>query len=168
MDRFIRSGIALIFAAGVLSAPAPLFAAADKSKADERAAAVAVENELGLTPEQKDKLKALREELRSKQDTLRNDLRVAKVALQKELESANPDRKKSDNLVASIDKLQTQMLVSRVDQIFSMRAILTPEQYQKLVQQREKRRQEMKVKVQQGKGPTSSDKVKPAVKKGKK
>ena len=168
MNRIIRSGIAAIFAAGVLSAPAPLLAAADKSKADEQAAAIAVENELGLSPEQKDKLKALRDDMRSKQNNLRNDLRVAKLALQQELESINPDRKKADNLVESINKLQTQMLALRVDQVFSMHAILTPEQYEKLVQQREKRKQDMKVKVQQGKGATFSDKANPAAKKVKK
>jgi len=149
MDRIIRSGIAIIFAAGVLSAPTPLFAATDKSKTDEQTAATAVENELGLTQEQKDKLKNLRDDLRAKQNTYSDDLRVAKTSLQQELESANPDRKKADNLVVSINKIQTQMLALRVDQVFAMRTILTPEQYQKLLQQREKRRQEMKVKVQQ-------------------
>jgi Spy/CpxP family protein refolding chaperone len=168
MNRFIRSGVAVFFAAGVLSAPAPLLAAADKSKADEQAAAMAVENELVLTQEQKDKLKSLRDDMRSKQNATSNDLRVAKVAIQQELESANPDRKKADNLVASINKLQTQMLALRVDQVFSMRAILTPEQYQKLLQEREKRRQDMKVKVQQRKVATPFDKTKPAATNGKK
>jgi Spy/CpxP family protein refolding chaperone len=167
MERVIRSLIGVVFAAGVLFAPATLLAATDKTKADDQAAAVAVENELSLTQEQKDKLKSLRDNLNTKQNTLREDLRVAKVALQKELDSANPDRKKADNLVAAINKSQTQMLALRVDQVFSMRAILTPEQYGKLIQQREKRRQEMKVKVQQGKPAKSSDKAKPVTKKGK-
>jgi Spy/CpxP family protein refolding chaperone len=165
MDRIIRSGIAVIFAVGVLSAPVTLFAATDKSKADEQTAATAVENELGLTQEQKDKLKDLRETMRAKQNTYSDDLRAAKASLQQELESANPDRKKADNLVASINKLQTQMLAMRVDQVFSMRAILTPEQYQKLLQQREKRRQDMKVKVQQGKPGSLVDKARPGAKK---
>jgi Spy/CpxP family protein refolding chaperone len=121
-----------------------------------------------LTQEQKDKLKTMREQLRSKQMAISNDLRTAKNALQKELDSANPDRKKADNLVATVNKLQSQMLALRVDQVFSMRAILTPEQYQNLLQLREKRREEMKVKVQKGKAAQPPAQAKPADNKAKK
>jgi Spy/CpxP family protein refolding chaperone len=163
-----RSGIVLIFVAGMLLAPASFSMAADKSKADEEMAAASVENELSLTQEQKDKLKSMREQLRSKQTAISNDLRSAKSALQKELDSPNPDRKKADNLVATVNKLQSQMLALRVDQVFSMRAIMTPEQYQKLLQLREKRREEMKAKVQKGKGTPPPVQAKPADKKTKK
>jgi Spy/CpxP family protein refolding chaperone len=147
----IRSGIILMLIAGTLLIPASLSMAAEKSKADDEAAASSVENELSLTQDQRDKLKDLREKLRSKQAEVSNDLRINKGALQKELDSANPDRKKADNLVAAVNKSQSQMLILHVDQVFSMRAILMPEQYQKLLQMRDKRREEMKARVQKGK-----------------
>jgi Spy/CpxP family protein refolding chaperone len=168
MYHGIRSGIMTMLIAGMLLAPASLSLAAEKSKGDEEAAAASVENELSLTQEQRDKLKALREELRSKQVTISNDLRVAKSALQKELDSANTDRRKADNLVATVNKLQSQMLALRVDQVFSMRAIMTPEQYGKLLQMREERRQEMKAKVQKGKVLKPAAQARPADKKTKK
>jgi Spy/CpxP family protein refolding chaperone len=161
MRNSFRFGVALIFAMGVLLAPSARCLAADKSKADEEAAAEKVEKELALSPEQKDKLKALREDLRAKQVAITNDLRAAKGSLQKELESPTPDRKRADSLVADINKLQSQMLSLRVEQVFSMRAILTPEQYQTLLKAREKRRQDMKTRVQQGGSAKTLPKAKP-------
>jgi periplasmic protein CpxP/Spy len=149
MKGFISWVVSLIFCAGIFWAPVPSFAEPGKGISEKQAAAeAAVEDELGLTPEQKDKLKALREDARAKQAGLADDLRNAKSALQKELDSPSPDRKRADNLVASVNKLQSQILAARVDQVFAMRAILTPEQYQKLVQIREERRKEMKARLQ--------------------
>jgi Spy/CpxP family protein refolding chaperone len=145
MRGVMRIGLSVMFVVGILMTAHTALAASNKN--DSANMAVAVENELGLTPEQQTKLQNLRTEFSAKQVKLQDDLRIAKASLQKELDSANPDRKKSDTLVASVNKLQAQVLSVRVDHVFAMRAILTPEQYQKLVQLREQKRQERKAKA---------------------
>jgi Spy/CpxP family protein refolding chaperone len=168
MRNLVHPGAVGILCTGFLLASLSVCAAASSTKSDEEKAFAALESELSLTQEQKDKLKAMREELRAKNITISADLRAAKNSLQKELDSPDPDRKKADNLVATINKLQAQTLASRVDHVFAMRAILAPEQYQKLLQARDKRRQQMKAKVQQGKAAQPPAKSKPAGKKEKK
>jgi len=127
----------------------PLVARAEQGKApvaapaagmDEKMAAEEqkTEAELGLNPEQRQKMQALRQESQAKQKALMDELRSKRASLKDELESDNPNRGKVDGLVADVKALQGKMLDNRIDQVFKMRATLTPEQYQKLKELRKK------------------------------
>jgi Spy/CpxP family protein refolding chaperone len=100
------------------------------------------EQELGLSPEQRQKMKDLRQEVQAKQSALRKELDTKRAALKTELESDNPNRGKVDGFVADLKALQGKTLDNRIDLIFKMRAILTPDQYKKLKALRQKHQAE--------------------------
>lgn len=111
------------------------------------------ENSLGLSEEQRAKMKTVREEAKAKGEALRSQLKVKHEALGQELDAQKPDRAKAEAIVKELGALEQQMGLDRVDMIFQIRAILTPEQYQKLQALHEKRRAEMKQQQQAGKKP---------------
>ncbi len=143
MKDVVRFGKMVLLSAVLMVGMSPAFAA---EKAAVPAAPAVVENELGLTPEQQAKIKTLREDFRTRQDAMVNDLKMARAALQHELDSVSPSRKKADELALTVTKEQTQLLTSRIDHVFALRAVLTPEQYQKLIQIRDKHKDEVKAK----------------------
>jgi Spy/CpxP family protein refolding chaperone len=104
-----------------------------------------IEKELGITPEQSEKMRTMRQEFVAKQQALGNDLKVKKDELGAELNSDNLNRGKVDSLLADIKALQGKALDNRVDQVFLMREVLTTEQYKKF--------KDMRLNAQQGKGP---------------
>jgi Spy/CpxP family protein refolding chaperone len=108
------------------------------------------EKSLGLTDEQRTKMKTLREASKVQQEALRAEIKAKHEALRQELDAANPDRGKAESIVKELSALEQKMGLDRVDMVFQVRAILTPEQYQKLQALHEKRRAEMK-KQQSGK-----------------
>ena len=109
------------------------------------------EKSLGLNEEQRAKMKTVREEAKAKGEALRNQLKAKHEALGQELDAQKPDRAKAEAIVKELGALEQQMGLDRVDMIFQIRAILTPEQYQKLQALHEKRRAEMKQQQQAGK-----------------
>ena len=111
------------------------------------------ENSLGLSEEQRAKMKTVREQAKEKQDAFRTQLKAKHEALGQELDAQKPDRAKAEAIVMELGALEQQMGLDRVDMIFQIRAILTPEQYQKLQALHEKRRAEMKQQQQAGKKP---------------
>ena len=101
---------------------------------------------LGLSDEQRTQMKALRTETRGKMEALRADIKSKRQALGQEMESVNPDRAKVDALLKDVSALEVQIGQDRIDNIFKVKAILTPEQFKKLSEIREKRKAEMKEK----------------------
>jgi Spy/CpxP family protein refolding chaperone len=102
------------------------------------------EASLGLTEDQRAKMKTIREESKSQQESLRTELKAKHESLRQELDSANADRGKAEGLVKDISALELKMGLNRVDMIFKIKAVLTPEQYQKLQAFHEKKRAEFK------------------------
>jgi len=117
-----------------------------------------IEKALGVTPEQRQKMKELRQASQAKQKALADELKAKKSALREELEGPKPNRSKISGLVADVKALQGKMLDDRVEQIFQMREILTPEQYKKLKELRAERssgdtgKKTMKEKIREKKG----------------
>jgi Spy/CpxP family protein refolding chaperone len=110
------------------------------------------EKAAGLTQEQRDKMKALREEFRGKQKAFWDQIKVKREALGKELNSANPDRGKAESMAKEINDLQGNAAISRIDEVFKVRAIMTPEQFQKLRDFHQKQMEKMKGKMKKGTG----------------
>ena len=102
------------------------------------------EKSLGLTEDQRAKMKIIREEAKAGQEALRTELKAKHEFLRKELDAASPDRGKAEGLVKEISGLEEKMGLGRVDMIFKIRQVLTAEQYQKLQAFHEKKRAEMK------------------------
>ena len=109
---------------------------------DHEALSQKMDSALGLTPDQKTKMQALRESFTPAQKTMREDLKSKQTALREMLDSAAPDRAKADDLAREINLLQNKMMISHIDHIFKVRAILTPEQYKKLEQERKSHHKE--------------------------
>lgn len=105
------------------------------------------EKAAGLSQEQRDKMKALREEFRGKQKASWEQIKARREDLRKELDSTNPDRGKAEALAKEINDLQGQAAISRIDEVFKLRSILTPEQFQKLRDFHQKNREKMKDKM---------------------
>ncbi len=97
--------------------------------------------ELGLTPEQSARMKALHDENRSSQEGLRAQLKAKDAALRQELDAAKPDRAKAESLVKEISVLEEKIGLARVDQALKAREILTPEQAKKLREWHEKNKE---------------------------
>ena len=111
------------------------------------------EKSLGLTEEQRAKMKTLREAGKTQQEALRNDLKAKHEALRQELDAAKPNRGKAEAIVKDISALEEKIGLNRVDMVLKIREILTPEQYQKLQALHEKKKAEMKKQQQMGKKP---------------
>jgi Spy/CpxP family protein refolding chaperone len=105
------------------------------------------EKAAGISQEQREKMKALREEFRSKQKTLMDQVKAKREALRKELDSPNPNRATTEALAKEMNALQGQAALNRIDEVFKVRTIMTPEQYQKLREFHEKNREKMKEKM---------------------
>ena len=103
-----------------------------------------MEKELGLSVEQREKMKALREEFSGKQRDLGDQVKAKRDALRAELDGEDPDRVKVTALVGDVSDLQKQMMINRMDNVFKVREILTPEQFKKLREARAKRMEERK------------------------
>ncbi|MBF0619173.1 MAG: Spy/CpxP family protein refolding chaperone [Candidatus Omnitrophica bacterium] len=128
---------------------APSAMAADKEKGDKEKPKMEehfkdMDKNLGLSPDQATKMKALREDFRAKVKPLREQLTAKREALRQEMDGASPDRAKVDALLKETNDLQGQVSTLRIDQMFKTRAILTPEQSQKLREFHEKHKKEMK------------------------
>ncbi len=103
-----------------------------------------IEKELGLSPEQKTQMEAIRTEFEGKQKAARTELKTKKDALKNLLDSEKPDRAKVDTLAAEINTLEGATMRTHIDHLFKVRAILTPEQFKKLEEFHKKHREEHK------------------------
>jgi Spy/CpxP family protein refolding chaperone len=104
------------------------------------------ESALGLNEEQRAQMKALREEGKAKMESVRAEMKAKRQALQAELDGPNPDRGKAESIAKEILVIEEQMTKDHIDRVLKVRSILTPEQYQRLRELREKKRSEMKEK----------------------
>jgi Spy/CpxP family protein refolding chaperone len=110
------------------------------------------EKAAGISQEQREKMKALREEFRSKQKTLMDQVKAKREALRQELDSVSPNRAKAETLAKEINTLQGQTALNRIDEVFKVRTIMTPEQYQKLREFHEKNREKFQDKMKEKMG----------------
>jgi Spy/CpxP family protein refolding chaperone len=87
----------------------------------------------GITPEQKDQIKAIMTDGHDSIEALKSDLFQKRYELNLLIAEKNPDPAAIDAKITEISALQAQMERLIVQDIIAIRAVLTPEQQQMLV-----------------------------------
>ena len=95
--------------------------------------------ELGLTPEQKEVLKAGKEEARAKHEAIIKNLDAARETLRTELSKPEVDKAALDKAVSEIKAAEGELVDARVNGFLSMKEVLTAEQFQKMSEMKGKR-----------------------------
>lgn len=93
------------------------------------------EDGLGLTPQQREKIGAIRRDFKTRQAAIRDELGLRQEALRQELDGDAPVRAKVDPILAQIKELQGQLMENRVDVVFKLRDVYTSRQI-KLIRKR--------------------------------
>lgn len=91
---------------------------------------------LGLTPEQKEKIRSMVFEGRKEQIRLQSDLKIANLQLRELMTQDRLDKFKIDKMIDDIGAIRTRMQKARVERMLSLRDILTKEQIQSLKERR--------------------------------
>jgi len=93
---------------------------------------------LNLAPEQKAQIEKQRSASRQAWSELRDKLRTKRLELKQELEKPNIDRNRINTIIAEIKNLTGEQLELRVNNILAMKQVLTPEQFKKIQERKEK------------------------------
>jgi len=88
--------------------------------------------EINLTDQQKEEMAKLRLENEKEMIKLRADLRVLQLDLKTLLDAKEPDKAKVYAQIDKINNLRNEMTKKRIDFSLKRRAILTPEQWEKI------------------------------------
>ncbi len=102
--------------------------------------------DLNLTEDQEKKLKESKESFREQASTLRAQLKEKRQALHGALSKAGVTRQEIEPLVAEMKALQSRMMDQRIEGIFKIKEILTPEQFEKLQAKKAERMKSGKMK----------------------
>jgi Spy/CpxP family protein refolding chaperone len=94
---------------------------------------------LNLTLEQKAKLDAQREAKRKSNQALRDQLKTKMQALHEAIAKPGATQASVSGLVNEISALKGQMFAQRIDGIFAMKGVLTPEQFAKMQEHRKEK-----------------------------
>jgi Spy/CpxP family protein refolding chaperone len=86
------------------------------------------ETEMGLTPEQQEKLKNIRTRYEEKAEDIQFEIRSKKIEMVKLLRAPSPERKMIDQKLEELLKLEGARQRLYVDEYFEVRKLLTPEQ----------------------------------------
>ncbi len=95
--------------------------------------------QLGLTQEQAEKLRAIKEQGRAQSKALHQQLRSKRQALMQYIQSSNANESKAMAMQTELNRLQGEMSALRLKTFFQMRAMMTPEQMQKMQQMKQHR-----------------------------
>lgn len=104
--------------------------------------------ELGLTDKQQQQMQALREETRGKMKELQEAVRENRNALHEELQKTDLDTGEINKITSNLKGLQGEKIDYMVDNVIQMKKILTPEQYEKLSQLKDARKERRQQKKQ--------------------
>jgi Spy/CpxP family protein refolding chaperone len=120
----MRYGWKLLIAAGFLGAGIVVLAAGpfDNPK---------VVKEIGLTPQQVQKLDDLQYAHQKEMIDLRRDVQIKMLDLRQEMQKDDPNPKVIDRLIDEGGQLRAKVQKARLHHILDVKAILTPEQWQK-------------------------------------
>ncbi|MFA6078732.1 MAG: Spy/CpxP family protein refolding chaperone [Candidatus Omnitrophota bacterium] len=94
--------------------------------------------ELNLSTDQQNRLDQERTAHREAMETLRSALKEKKDVLRDAMNKPDVTREQVEPLLTEIKKLQSDMADKRVDGIFAVKEILSPEQFAKLQSKKEK------------------------------
>ncbi len=127
----LRDGLKGVGAAVLVLAFTGAALAAERSTAIE-AVKSDVEDGLGLSAAQKERITAVREDYKARQQELKNALALKNEALRQELDSDAPVRANVDAIVVEIKAIQGQITDNHVDVVLKLRAIYTAEQIRRI------------------------------------
>jgi periplasmic protein CpxP/Spy len=96
--------------------------------------------DLNLTQDQKAKLKALHEQLKGSHKQIFDQMKSLRVKTKAELIKPQPSRQILDGYASQFGDLQKQLAQKRTGHMLQVKAILTPEQFAKLLSREEKGR----------------------------
>jgi Spy/CpxP family protein refolding chaperone len=94
--------------------------------------------ELNLTAEQKEQLKALREEMQPIREKHMESVKAVRDKIKAELLKSDPSQNTLYGYAGELGELHKQMTKDRTDHLLKVKKILTPEQFSKLVEREEK------------------------------
>jgi len=94
----------------------------------------AVFKELNLSPQQEQKIAQQKKQEREQDQALRQKMAAVRSQLKQELDLPVPDKAKVYTLIAEMKELMGKRMEQRVERIFSLKEILTPEQLKLLNQ----------------------------------
>jgi len=97
--------------------------------------------QMGLTSEQAEKMKALREQGKAQSQALQQQLKTKRQAMMQYMQSPDATEAQARRMHNELNDLQRQMGEQRIKSWFQMRTFLTPEQMQKMQQMRQQRMQ---------------------------
>jgi Spy/CpxP family protein refolding chaperone len=99
--------------------------------------------ELALTPEQSTEIEKVFVRSRSKLIDLKADLEKKQLDLQVAMEDKTADRATVEKKIESVETARAALQKTRALMILDMKQILKPEQWEKLVQKQQERREQM-------------------------
>ncbi len=108
--------------------------------------------ELNLTPEQQAKIEENRKAGREQMMKITTALKEKQAKLQEELKNPAVTRQGVMPLVSEIKALEAQLVDRRMDGIFAVKQIMTPEQFIKFQQKVEERQKDRKERFDKGSG----------------
>lgn len=88
--------------------------------------------DLNLTADQQAKLKANKEAQRAKMTQLREAMKANRAKFKEAVNKPGVTRASLEPVIAETKALESQMVDQRVDSILAIKAILTPEQFEKM------------------------------------
>ena len=104
----------------------------------------AMEEELNLTPEQVEQIKAHRETQRKANKEVREKLKTSMKTLHTEIAKPDTDRAKVQSIAAEINGYRGQLFAQHIDGVLDFKEILTPEQFTKMEELREKGKEKVR------------------------
>ncbi|MEO0216065.1 MAG: periplasmic heavy metal sensor [candidate division WOR-3 bacterium] len=91
---------------------------------------------LNLSPEQRTKIEDIKTETRKIVIPLRSQIELSEIELQQEFKKEKPDRDKIMKIAKKIHELKWQIEEANIDERLKIHSILTPEQIEKLKNER--------------------------------
>ena len=113
-----------------------------KPAADDEKRCEAAANQLNLSAEQKEKMKALRQNQKQQMTELRQALKEKRLKLKDELNNPGATRESIAPLANDIKTIMAKMVDQRIEGIIAIKGILTPDQFSQLQQARQKMSQD--------------------------
>lgn len=101
-------------------------------------------SQLNLSKEQREKMQALMQKNRGAGQESRQALMQKREQLRTMMQSGSGSKEQAKALLGEINKLQSAQMSHRIDMMYEMKSILTPEQFQKFQATMQQKRGQMK------------------------
>lgn len=140
MENKLKKVVAVLMVTGLMAAGPAAYAmfegnSSGGGKGDKQGKGAKFEEmmkDLNLTAEQKEKLKAQREAKKESSKAAREQMKLKMEALHAAIAKPGTTRADVTGLVSEVNALKAQMFEQKIEGLFSMKEILTPEQFTKM------------------------------------